>query len=456
MLDRIDLAALRRRFGDRLITPTDDDYEVQRLVDNGAIDRRPAAIARAETTDEVAAVIAVARSSGVPLAIRSGGHSVAGHSTGDGVLVLDLSRLNGMDIDESARTAWVGPGIRAGAYTRTAYALGLATPFGDTGNVGVGGITLGGGIGWLVRKHGLTIDSLLAVEVVTATGERVVATADDSPDLFWAISGGGGNFGVVTRFKFRLHPIGTVLHGTIVLPSTPAVLDGLVRVGLAAPDELTLMPSVLAVPPIDEIPREHHGALAVFIDLVWAGPIDLGWQAIAPLRTLAELIFEDVAEKPYPEVYPDRPRARDPWTCRSIFLPGFDPETAETVSRWMASPSSESSLFHLRILGGAVRRVPNGATAFGWRDQAALAWIIADFTGRPGSELPEHDRWAAGFRDALRDKGVGTYVNFMGDEGPDAVRSAYPGATWDRLTGVKRRYDPENLFRLNQNVRPSA
>lgn len=456
MLDRMDVTALRRRFGVRLITPTDDHYDTQRLVDNGAIDRRPAAIAKAVNVDDVAAAIATARSSGIPLAIRSGGHSAAGHSTGDGVLVLDLSLMNGMDVDESTRTAWVGAGLRAGEYTRTAYEFGLATPFGDTGNVGIGGLTLGGGIGWLVRKHGLTIDSLLAVELITAAGEQLVATADDHPELFWALSGGGGNFGVATRFKFRLHPIGTVLHGTIVLPATPSVLEGLVPAGIAAPDELTLMPSVMPVPPIDEIPSEHHGTLAVFIDVVWAGPVDPGKQALQALRALAQPIYDDVEEKPYPEVYPDRPRNRDPWTCRAIFLSGFDNETAAVITHWMSTPVSDSALLHMRVLGGASARVPSDATAFAWRDQAALAWIIADFTGRPASELPMHDEWAAGFRDALRAMGTGTYVNFMADEGPEAVRSAYPGATWDRLRAIKRRYDPDNLFRLNQNVQPSA
>jgi FAD/FMN-containing dehydrogenase len=455
-LGRVDVTELRRRFGSRLVMPTDDAYETRRLVDNGAIDRRPAAIVEAADVDEVAAVIGVARSSGVPLAIRSGGHSVAGHSTGDGVLVLDLSRMNSMDIDEASRTTWIGAGVRAGVYTRTAYAFGLATPFGDTGSVGIGGLTLGGGIGWLVRKHGLTIDSLIAVEVVTASGERVVATADETPDLFWAVSGGGGNFGVATRFKLRLHPIGTVLHGTIVLPATAAVLEGLVPAGLAAPDELTLMPSVFKVPPIDEIPREHHGTLAVFLDLMWAGPIDAGRQALSVFRALATPIFEDVAEKPYPDVYPERPSNRDPWTSRSIFLPGFDRDSAAVVDRWMSTPASESALFHLRILGGAVARVPNAATAFAWRDQAALAWIIADFTGMPAGELPVHDAWAADFRTALQEHGVGTYVNFMGDEGPEAVRLAYPGPTWDRLVEIKQRYDPGNLFRLNQNVPPSG
>lgn len=455
MLDGIDLAALRRRFGERLITPTDDSYETQRLVDNGAIDRRPAAIAKAAGTDDVAVVIAIARSSGVPLAVRSGGHSVAGHSTGDGVLVLDLSLMNGMVVEESTRTAWAGAGVRAGEYTRTAFELGLATPFGDTGNVGIGGLTLGGGIGWLVRKHGLTIDSLLAVEVVTAAGERVVATAEENADLFWALRGGGGNFGVATRFRLRLHPIGRVLYGTIAMPATTDVLGGLVPVGLAAPDELTLMPAIMPMPPITEVPAEHHGRLTVFIDLLWAGPIELGRRALRPIRALGRPIFDDVEEKPYPDVYPQDPRNRDPWTSRATFLPGFDAETVEIMARRMAAPASESALLHARILGGAAARVPNDATAFAWRDQSTLLWIIADFTGAPGSELPIHERWAAEFRDALGAKGIGTYVNFMADESSEAVRSAYPGATWDRLRAVKSRYDPENVFARNQNIPPA-
>ncbi len=443
------------RFRGQLIRPTDPDYESARLVDNAAIDHHPALIARARDASDVVYAVEFARSSALPLAVRSGGHSVAGHSTGDGVFVLDLSTMTGLAIDPDARTCWAEPGVRAGAYTKAAYDFGLATPFGDNGRVAIGGLTLGGGIGWLVRKHGLTIDSLLAVELVTAQGARLVATIDDHPDLFWALRGGGGNFGVATRFKFRLHPIGLTLHGTIALPLTGAVMGDLVRVALAAPDELTLMPAVLPVPPMDEIDPQHHGRPAVFVDLLWAGPKDAGERAIAPIRALAKPLFDAVSQEPYPAVYPEPKGIRESWTSRAIFLDVMDQETVAIIERSMATAPSASALAQLRILGGAAGRVAPESTAYGWRDRSVLLWIIADFGTADPRDLPRHAAWAAAFADALRAKGSATYVNFMADEGPEGARSAYPAATWSRLRQLKRRYDPENLFRRNQNIPPA-
>lgn len=403
---------------------------------------------------DVAATIEYVQSTGLTLAVRSGGHSVAGHSTGDDTVVLDLSGLNGIEMDRSARTAWVGPGVRAAEYTTAAYALGLATTFGDTGTVGLGGLILGGGIGWLVRKHGLTIDSLQAVEMVTAARERLVASAEQHPDLFWAVRGGGGNFGVATRFKLALHPMGRVLHGTILVPATREVLSALVPLGLAAPDELTLMPTVMAIPPMDEVPAHQHGRLGVFIDLVWAGRMDDGERAISPFREFAEPLLDTVAEKPYPDVYPEPSGVRTGWTARAIFLDGFDDETIGIIERHLADTPSEECLAHFRILGGAAARVPADATAYGWRDRSLLLWIIADFGADP-SHLRANEAWAGGFVTDLREKGSGSYVNFMADEGAEAVESAYPAPIWARLRDIKRRYDPENLFRHNHNIPPA-
>lgn len=444
-----------RSFRGRLIWPTDANYGTARLVENAAIDRQPALIAQARSVDDVVAAIAFARASQLPLAVRSGGHSVAGHSTGDGVFVLDLSALDRLEIDPATRTAWAEPGVRAGQYTKAAYALGLATPFGDNGNVGIGGITLGGGIGWLVRKHGLTIDSLLAVELVTADGDRLLAGPEEHADLYWAVRGGGGNFGIATRVKLRLHPIDSVLHGMIVLPATRKVMRQLVPLALAAPDELTLMPSVMVIPPMEEIPADQHGRLGVFVGLLWAGSTDSGERAIAPFRALAVPLLDTVAEMPYPAVYPAPSGMREAWTSRAIYLDRLDDETMEIIERRMATAPSLSALTQFRILGGATARVASDATAYGWRDRFLLLWIIADFGNADPGELPRHEAWSASFLDDLRGKGSATYVNFMGDEGPRAVRSAYPPQTWGRLREIKRRYDPTNLFRLNQNILPA-
>ena len=230
-------------FRGRVIAPDADDYDRARRVHNAAVDRHPALIVRPTDADDVALVVAHAQERGLPLVVRAGGHSMAGHGTGDGALLLDLSAMRGVEIDAVGRTAWADAGVLAGEYTSATHAHGLVTPFGDTGSVGVAGITLGGGVGWLVRKHGMTIDSLLAVEIVTADGRRRIASAVEEPDLFWAVRGAGANFGVVTRLQFRLHPLGNVLAGDILLPATRDVLRRLVPVLLAAPDELTAMPT---------------------------------------------------------------------------------------------------------------------------------------------------------------------------------------------------------------------
>lgn len=442
-------------FNGRLIWPDDPEFEPARLVENAAFDHRPALVAQALDADDVAAVIGYGRSEGLPLAVRSGGHSVAGHSTGDGVVVLDLAALNQLEIDESTSTAWAGPGVLAGQHTKAAYALGLATSFGDTGTVGLGGLILGGGIGWLVRKHGLTIDSLLAVEVVTAAGDRLVASADEHADLFWALRGGGGNFGVATRYRLALHPIARVLHGTLLMRATRDVVREVVPLGLAAPDDLTLMPTVMAIPPMDEVPASEHGKVGMFLDLMWAGQAAAGAAAIAPFRSLGPVLLDTGEEKAYPAVYGDPSGERNGWTAGTIFLDGLDDETMEIIERNLAEAPSEECLAHLRVLGGAAGRVPADATAFGWRDRPLLLWIIADYGTADGGALERHREWVSGFRRALGGKGVGGFVSFMADDAAEAAQAAYPAATWARLREVKRRYDPENFFRHNHNIPPA-
>ncbi|MEO5703407.1 MAG: FAD-binding oxidoreductase [Candidatus Limnocylindrales bacterium] len=370
--------------------------------------------------------------------------------------MLDLRDMDRLEIDPATRTAWAEPGVLAGDFTRAAHEHDLAMSFGDTGTVGIGGLTLGGGIGWLVRKHGLTIDSLLAVEIVTADGTHRTASAQEDVDLFWALRGGGGNFGVATRFKFQLHPVGPVLFGTIVMRATREVLAGLVPAVLSAPDELTLMSAIMPIPPIDEIDAKLHGSLGVLIGLMWAGPVEDGHRALEQIRSLGEPLFEDVAEQPYTAAYPPRASNRDPWTSRSIFLPMLGDEVIDIITRRMAGAPSPSALVHVRTLGGAVSRIAPDATAYGWRDRPMLLWIIADFTGGEPADLPLHERWAADFLDELRPLGEGSYVNFTGAaEGPEAARSSYPARTWDRLRTIKARYDPSNIFAQNENIPPA-
>jgi FAD/FMN-containing dehydrogenase len=251
-----------------VVAPRDPGYDEGRTVFYGGIDRRPTAIVRAADAFDVSRVVTLARETGLELAIRSGGHSIPGHSTTEGGIVLDLGDLNGLEIDVESRTAWAGAGLTTGRYTDAAAEQGLATPFGDTGSVGIGGITLGGGIGFLVRKHGLTIDDLLAAEVVTADGQLIHVDADSHPDLFWAIRGGGGNFGVATRFRFRLHELDGMVGGMLILPATTDTIYGFISEAEAAPEELSAIANVMPAPPMPFLPPEQHGRLVIFALMV--------------------------------------------------------------------------------------------------------------------------------------------------------------------------------------------
>src|SRR5215211_650975 len=275
-----------------------------RAVFYGGIDRRPALIVRVADATDVSRVVALARESGLELAVRSGGHSVAGHSVSDGGIVLDLSEMKNLEIDLQRRTAWAQTGLTAGEYTAAAGAHGLATGFGDTGSVGIGGITLGGGVGYLVRKHGLTIDDVLAAEIVTADGGLLRVDAETHPDLFWAIRGGGGNFGVVTRIQYRLHEVDEIVGGMLVLPATPEVISSFVEEAEAAPEELSTIANVMPAPPMPFLPAEVHGQLIIMAMVCYAGPTDAGERAIAPFRALATPVADMVKSMRSPEIYP--------------------------------------------------------------------------------------------------------------------------------------------------------
>jgi len=300
----LSLPSLRAAIEGTVIVPGDPEYDTARAVVTGGIDRHPVIIVRAANATDVARVIGFARETGLELAVRSGGHSGAGHGTTEGGIVLDVSAMKRMEVDLDGRTAWVEGGLTAGELTVALHADGVAVGFGDTASVGIGGITTGGGIGYLVRKHGLTIDSLLAVDVVTAAGELVRADAESHPDLFWAIRGGGGNFGVVTRFLFRLHEVGTITGGMLVLPATAETIAGFVAAAEAAPDELSTIANVMPAPPMPFLAPEHHGKLIVMGLLAHVGDLDAGQRAMAPFRALAEPLADLVRPMGYPELYP--------------------------------------------------------------------------------------------------------------------------------------------------------
>jgi FAD/FMN-containing dehydrogenase len=439
----------------RTIRPEDPDYDEARTIFYGWIDRRPAMIVRVADAEDVARVVGTAREGGLELAVRSGGHSVAGHSVSDGGIVLDLSEMKGLDIDPDARTAWAETGLTAGEYTAAAGVHGLATGFGDTGSVGIGGITLGGGVGFLVRKHGLTIDDLLAAEVVTADGELLHVDDESHPDLFWAIRGGGGNFGVATRFKFRLQPVDTFVGGMLFLPATPEVIAGFVAEAEAAPEELSTIANVMTAPPMPFIPAEHHGKPLVMAFVAYAGPVEDGERAIAPFRALAEPVADMVRPMAYAEMYPpDEEEYSLIATARTMFANGIDLDAARTIVDRIGESSAAMAVTQIRVLGGAMARVAPDATAFAHRRSPIMVNVAALYQ-RPEERLV-HEAWVNGLSKRLHQGDDGAYSGFLADEGEERVRAAYPGATWDRLAAVKRRYDPDNLFRLNQNVPPAA
>jgi FAD/FMN-containing dehydrogenase len=450
----ISIPKLRTELDGRLVAPGDAGYDDARTVFYGGFDRRPAVIVRAADATDVARVIVLARETGLELAVRSGGHSVPGHSTTEGGIVLDLRDLNSLEIEVESRTAWAETGLTTGRYTAAAAVHGLATPFGDTGSVGIGGLTLGGGLGYLVRKHGLTIDSLLAADVVTADGELLRVDAESHPDLFWAIRGGGGNFGVATRVQLRLHEVGTVVGGMLILPATADTIQSFVEAAEAASEELSGIANVMPAPPMPFLPPELHGRLVIFAVLVYAGNVEDGERGVAPFRELAEPLADMVGPKPYPAVFEGagdeefHPVA----IVRTMFVDTIDRPAAETIVEQLQASTAMMAATQLRVLGGAAARVPADATAYAHRQSRIMVNVAALF-GSP-EEAPEHEPWVTGLADALRQGDAGAYVNFLGDEGEDRIRAAYPGETWDRLVEVKHRFDPTNVFRLNHNIPP--
>ncbi|MBI5666977.1 MAG: FAD-binding oxidoreductase [Chloroflexi bacterium] len=424
-----------------------------RTVFYGGIDRHPAVIVRAADVADVVRVVTLAREAGVELAVRSGGHSAAGHSLVDGGLVLDLRDLKALDIDAEQRTAWAEAGLTAGEYTQAAGELGLATGFGDTGSVGIGGITLGGGIGFLVRKYGLTIDSLLAADIVTADGQLRRVDANNHPDLFWAIRGGGGNFGVVTRFQFRLHPVSEIVGGMLLLPATPEVIASFIAEAEAAPEELSTIANVMPAPPMPFVPKEHHGKLVVMALMVYAGPTEAGLRAVAPFRQLAQPLADMLRPMRYPDMFPPEESNFHPTAVgHTMFMDRIDRNVAETIIEYLQTSDAALRVAQLRVLGGAMARVTVEATAFAHRHSRLMVNLAAFYTGP--DEMAVRQAWVADFAAALQQEDTGAYVNFLGDEGTARVRAAYPEPVWSRLAAIKARYDPTNLFHVNHNIPP--
>ena len=454
----LSVGAMRDVIKGEVVTPDDPGYDEARKLYYGA-DRRPAVIVRPADADEVAYVISVARDTETELAVRGGGHSLAAHSVSESGIVLDLSGMKGVHIDTEEGTAWAQAGMTAAELTKTLGDHGLAVGFGDAGSVGIGGITLGGGVGFLARKHGLTIDSVLAAEIVTADGRVLQVDSESHPDLFWAIRGGGGNFGVVTRFKFALAEVDEIYGGMLMLPAEPEVIRSFVELADAAPKELSAIANVMKAPPMPFLPEEQHGKPVLFGIMVYSGDPDAGVEVLSPFRALADPILDTLAPMRYPEIYEMMGEEEDaPMPAgilvRSTFTDIFDDESAEAITEYVGGSTADMAVAQLRVLGGAVATVPGDATAYAHRNRRIMANVAAMFSEPAETSLHEQaaDHLVARLS---RDTG-GVYVNFLGEEGEARVRDAYPGPTWERLREVKRRYDPTNLFRLNQNIPPAS
>lgn len=457
----VQIADLRSQISGTVIAPGDPGYDEARRT-MMVSDLHPAVIIKAANVEDVRRAVDLARDSGLELAVRSGGHSAAAHGSTEGGIQLDLAGLKAIEIDVDGRTAWAESGATAGEVTTAVGEHGLVIGFGDTASVGIGGLTTGGGIGFLVRKFGLTIDNLLAADVVTADGKLVRVDADTNPDLFWGIRGGGGNFGVVTRFQYRLQELPQIVGGLLFLPATAETIAGFIKAAEEAPDELSTILNVMTAPPMPFLPAEHHGKLVIMGMLTYAGDVEAGQKAVAPFRALATPLADLVQPMPYSGMYPpEQPGAEEYHpiaTSRILFVDKVDLDVARTIidrlEEHRTSPGVQMVAAQLRVLGGAAARVPVDATAFAHRTSKILV-AVAAIIGSP-DDLPVHETWVKQLAADLVQGDHGAYVNFVGDEGPERIHAAYPGATWDRLVEIKNRYDPKNVFRRNQNIPPTA
>jgi FAD/FMN-containing dehydrogenase len=451
----LSIDALRSRVTGRVVGPDDRDYDDLRTIAAGGFDTRPAAIVRPADANDVSGVVDLARQHGIELAVRSGGHSAAGYGSTDGGIVLDLRDLTSFDLDAASQTAWVGAGWTALELSSLTAPLGLVIPFGDTGSVGIGGLTVAGGVGYLVRKHGLTIDSLLEAEVVTADGRIRLVDEVTEPDLFWAIRGGGGNLGVITRFRFRLHPLETTAGGMLILPATPQAVAAFVAAAEAAPETLSAIANIMPAPPMPFIPEAVHGQLIILASLLHSGEAAEGEQVLAPFRAIAEPLMDRLGPVAYLDLFPPEGPADQPPIAEvhPLFLDHLGESEAAAILDALQASSAPMRVVQVRVLGGAVARVPVEATAYAHRRALIMLNIVAVCAGP--DDRPTQRAWAEELAGRL-DQGVpGAYVAFMGDESPERLREAFPGGTWDRLQELKARYDPTNVFHRNANVPPA-
>lgn len=454
--------ALAASFAGRLLRPDDQGYDQARKIWNGQIDRRPALIARCSGPADVVSAVRFAREHDLLAAVRGGGHAVACHAVCDDGMVIDLSPMTGARVDPHAATIRVQGGCLNAHLDRESQAFGLATTSGIVSHTGVAGVTLGGGIGHLMRKFGLSVDNLISCDVVTADGEFVVASEQERPDLFWGVRGGGGNFGVVTSFEFQLHPLDpTVLAGMLAWPmdQAPEVLSLLRELAAEAPDELGLYGSLRLAPPLPVVPGELHGKPIVALVVCYAGPVEEGQAVVRRIREFNTPAVDAVVPKPYVA----HQKMFDPafphgvhYYWKSHKLSRLTDQVIDVPTEHASGITSPLSSVGIFTHGGAVARVPDGATAYAHRDAAHDINIVAAW--RPDDPEPDrHIAWVRAFFAALEPHSMGVYVNFTSDDPQHRLReAAYGRETWQQLVALKSKYDPTNFFRLNANIPPDA
>jgi FAD/FMN-containing dehydrogenase len=451
-----------RTFGEslsgELLLPGDKGYDLGRRVWNGMIDKHPAMIAYCGDVDDAVKSVDFARTHELITAVRSGGHNVAGNSVCDGGIVIDLSRMKGIEVNAASRVARAQAGLTWGEFDRATQARGLATTGGIVSQTGIAGLTLGGGIGWLMRKFGVTCDNLLSVNMITADGRLVTASADENQDLFWGVRGGGGNFGIVTGFEYRLHQVGPVLAGTVYYPAARArELLRFYRDYIAElPDELTTMFAYMAAPHTPALFRLLGDGPATAIHICYAGLIETGERLLRPLRDFGPPLADAVRIMPYAELQSmldsgAPPNLQNFW--KSSYLESLSDEAIEVLAAYCEGVTSPLSQVHLQHLGGLVRRVGEDEMAFSHRDASCVLNIVTKWKDPRESE--KHIKWTRDFEAAMRPYSTGgVYVNFLGEEGEERVKAAYGPAKYGRLAALKSKYDPANFFRLNQNIKP--
>jgi len=458
-LDESAVQVLEGSFRGQLVRPEDTTYEEHRRIWNGSIDRHPALIARCAGVADVIAAIRFARDHGLVVAVRGGGHSFPGQSVCDGGMVIDLGPMKGIRVDPEARTARAQAGVLLGELDRETQAFGLAVPAGIVTHTGLAGLTLGGGIGWLMRKYGLTVDQLLSVDMVTADGEFVKASEKENPDLFWGVRGAGSNFGIVTEFEFRLNTLGPiVLAGPIVWPMEESsnVLRFYRDWITDVPDELTTLVVHRMAPPLPAIPQELHGKPIVTVICCYAGPVEDGERVVRPMKEFGSPILDLCTPKPFVAHQAMFDPSFPPgwwYYFRSADLAELSDPVIDIVAERAMQMTSPLTAFPIFQLGGAIARVGEDDTAFNGRTAGHTININATTATEEGFEGERE--WSRAFWTALQPYHTSVYVNFLMEEGEERIRQAYGAERYDRLKALKRRYDPENFFKLNQNIPPN-